>query len=627
MDRYKISDKVNRTGARSVPDSQLYTQLKENFDVYFSTDHDIHKAMRLTDYYVRNPIDSRIDDFISSKIDKILVVTGPRGGGKSASVQFKFGTGAKPKFLNSNSIVIPFYFDSLSGVEDTYFISHVHGQINAACTELKKICRYSPVDLYKFIQDTKSSVIESLPISPEVFGISDHVSMLNKIDEVSPLAYAICSLKFLANHSGINDIYLIADDMESVRGSALIDVCKSLLTSQRCMKHDAGFTRNYKVKLLISMRPATFEMIEDNDLLNGFDLGIPIQLFPVDIREIFERKFHFQVGQSEEVEIRKKWSDARSILVRVVSTVHDRHGDLFLGLSNYNIRMAFNFLRELIRNSYWFERIENNELVRGSANLQENRYITTDAAVVRGLSLTKYSLYNSNDKHPITNIFYNSPIQTSDYMSLLLIQYLYAYRNSEKYTVFNFNKFSKFIEKLIHVPSDSIIISNYIDYLIKHNAIRRSKMDASVLITQPKIWYIWSMLSKTSVFVECFSDDVYMIHPSVAANWIDVKASADLGENVFFSAFDFVNHVLDAELRLVSEIEGKRTADVWRTEIGYYRCTGCRILEGLRRSVDAFYKKNGAGSVPTRIANLNISAAEKCNRTNTLISKVIDLRI
>lgn len=569
-------------GLKPLLDSFLYTRHHEDGDTKFY------------DYYVRNSIDDFLEAFSRSTENTTRVMVGPAGSGKSASLRNSFGLSVSPSLHNGN-LIIPFYFDNITEKTEASCRNHIANQLFSA-TKLIQISRkisFTPQRTVEFIESTKDSLVAYATIDDASLSSADAFQIIQSINKAHPLGLAISTLKQALKEcmdigTPIERVFFVADDLESMIDNEVVaKTVACILSMQTCMENMAKYRRPSTLLTILSLRPATFEVLQANPDVNAFDIPDSAQqLEPIEMLEMFSKRLNENLKELEleEVDQRENWATAHQIIERICRALSHSHAKFFLGITNYNIRLACKLISRIIENSHWYEAVGDKESAAyGAFKLSDNQYHITQAALVRTIALTDKSVYSPTRQNGIPNLFFGAnlfpAIIVGPYIAKRFVQSL----NGDGYAVIEENRLADSLKLAVGEEIIDQVLPEIVEYFVRFGFLRRIQIDQNKLVSQPSMLTSWRHMSKSSILLECYRDCTTIKHHCTDLNRSLLKASADLGGATFLGAIDLALSVAELETRALNRVQ--KTKPLLFISLFGADCISARLLRGIEVSI------------------------------------------
>ena len=392
--RSSIAQRLGVNPASAANPGSLYTAFRPYFEYLLHPEHigETNSDFKLA--YVPVPhAEEGLRLFIDAPQSSIAAFIGPRGIGKSTVLRYIFGLGSSPSLFDENTILIPFYLDTIStkfADPDQVILS----QILASVTLIKKHRTVTITDdrLAEFIRAHKAQLLEALDLKRDA---TDHERVAH-LKSRNPYAWVAEELKYCVANAGLNRIILLVDDIESAPFLDQKALVQGALKFRDCLKNTGGRRSTYRADFIFTCRASTYEMLQRDSEINGFNIRRNIRFEkPVDLNDIIRNRFELAIsalgsGQIGELRTerwaadRGKWQEAFDVLMERLKTTTERHGQIVTELCNYNIREAMTEINYVLMNSRWYERSGPHE---GAFDIHDQNYRMTDAGFFRSLIL------------------------------------------------------------------------------------------------------------------------------------------------------------------------------------------------------------------------------------------------
>lgn len=580
---------IQSRGLRPLLDSFLYTRHHNEQDTKFYA------------YYVRNTIDDFLEAFSNSTENSTKVIVGPAGSGKSASLRNSFGLSVSPSIVGKN-LIVPFYFDNLTEKSEESCRNHISNQLFSA-TKLIQNSRkitFTPQRTVEFIEGTKDSLVAYATIGDEALSQNDAFKIIEAIKDAHYLGLAISTLKQALKEchdkgNPIERVFFVADDLESMIDNEVVaKTVACILSMQTCMENMGGYKKPSTMLTLLSLRPATFEVLQGNADVNAFDIPDSAEhLQPIELRDMFSKRLNENLKDLEidAIEQRDNWATAHQIIERICKALSHSHAKFFLGITNYNIRLACKLITRIIENSHWYEAVGDEESgAYGTFKLSDNQYHITQAALVRTIALTDHSVYTPNKHNGIPNLFFGANIFPAIIVGPYIAKRFMHSLSGDGYSVIDEAKLAENLKLVIDEQIIDQVLGEILEYFVKYGFLRRIQIDTSKLVSQPSMLTVWRHMSKSSILFECYRDSTALKHYCTNLNHGLLKASADLGGATFLGAIDFILNIVELERRALER--AKITKPLLYISLFGPECISCRLLRGIEQSIKHYGQWN-----------------------------------
>lgn len=318
MSRYRISDKYPSYVAQSPND--IYRKFQFQFSNLLNANEVVKNFGDFEEIYIPDPeFESQIDAFLTSFGSMAQFCVGYTGIGKTTSIRhcFQLGMGTAP-VLNVSSkltqgkhiIIFPTFLNEYFPSEDKSF--NLYPRVSSVCTalenahpELLDIYKtYEEIKLfYNFIQNHVPYILETSEFITEIIESSKKEWIIKRLDSARknfPFEYCTIKLKYyILKKSDVYDrLVIILDDLETMPESFQEKVISDYLHLFDCMQNtDYPQDSNYRVNLLISLRPHTYRLFSNGiygRMLSAYSFGsIIMKKCPVDLNLLFKKRFDY----------------------------------------------------------------------------------------------------------------------------------------------------------------------------------------------------------------------------------------------------------------------------------------------------------------------------------------------
>ena len=447
MSRYRICDNYNTyRNAENVND--IYRKFQFQFINMLNANEIARSSKDFEEMYISDPaFELQIDTFLNSIGSMAQFCVGYTGIGKTTTIRhcFKLGVSAAP-VLNVPSkltqgkymIIFPTFLNGYFQSEDKSFdlcprISSVCTTLENAHPELHDIYK-KPEELklfFNFIQNHIPHILESGENINDLVGLSEEESVVKKLNNTMrtfPLEYHTCRLKYyILRKSDIYDrLIIILDDIEAMPESFQERVIADYLHLFDCMQNtDYPQDSNYRVNLLISLRPHTYRMFSNGiygRLLSAYSFAAPIiKEHSVDLNLLFKKRFDFYTGMSHtNIGNPESWDRCYEQLMLVNNLFDGQFKRMISNLCFFNVRTSLAEYAKILGNRAW---IQGNSLKSDFFIISSDEYKFNDITVPRAIGCGNSIVFTGIDDSIIPNIFYTSPYLDYSIQCLLVMQY------------------------------------------------------------------------------------------------------------------------------------------------------------------------------------------------------------
>lgn len=626
MKRQRISDILgNKTEAKF--SGSLYAQFREYFDNLLDPEHSSEEEVRFEHTYVRNmDFEVPLQRFIDNRRNRPAVILGLAGVGKSTTLRKFFGVLEAPSIarFDSNTLVIPFYFDKtkLKGVSADPEIAVKDVICSGVLAAVEHVCRAKNVtiddrQLVSFIQKHKPRLLTGLSIPRG----ANEQTKIEWLREHAPYHAVAEELKFVCHTSSIDRVIIVFDDLESCNYEEHRAIFLGALKLRECMKSTGAIRRSYKVELIISCRPATFNRLSRDSKIDGYHIKHRIQFErPVDLADIIKARLDYfvnQIGQGavsptgehpDRISDLERWQKSYAALKEIIDKISENHGELFSQLSNQNLRDAQDELLEVLQNSRWYEITHHNE---GQIEILKDNFRTTDAGIIRALGLKFNNSFIPSINAPIGNLFYNHQSEELDLILIMCLRFLGEKSRNGKY---RFTRLTELRDALVHCYDEYKIINSFDEIVSQLEWAGFARLEEApskvvdrlerLIIPQTRGFELLDMLKESSVILEIFRDNTF-INFEGSSKYDGKGTGTTLLEpnERFLRVGEFIEQIATAEKRLLGRatqnIGGDRFEELFGSLLISHRC-----LIGFEKSIKRFYysHENRRSRVPSSVS-------------------------
>ena len=355
-------------------------------------------------------------------------------------------TTASDKYM----IVFPAFFDGARQQAKESF--NLIERLSAVCTtleekhpELRNVLRTTTgrEQFYRFIRDH----------TPRILEVEDDFSLteLTVEDEIKTrlafsqknyrFEYTANKLKYYIKlkYSTYDRLVIVLDDVETLPEKQQDEVIVEYLHLYECLRNtDIPNGINYRINLLISIRPHTLRMYQHNDYNATYRRleAYPVATNPVlkknavDLTAMFKRRFdHYTKCSGKNIGNRDSWDDCYKELMRLNDAFDGKYKDMILNLCFMNVREALALYSQIFSNRFW---VQGNKLKEEFFTVVSNEYTFNNINVIRAIGCNNGAVFTGEENSVIPNFFLSTESEDCSIHCLLVMQYFVAYaKNTE----------------------------------------------------------------------------------------------------------------------------------------------------------------------------------------------------
>ena len=363
---------------------------------------------------------------LKDSMDSVTTFIGYRGIGKPTDIRYAFSIWNNAiKFWDEEStIIVPFFFNTAVEADDFDVRIEFGKRIDAVCeaiisrNDLKNLIpeyrkTESTQELYRFLLETNPKAMIMPGFTSK--GVTDKLSVAEQNDF---FIYAATRLKYYMSKIShkYHRLLLILDGVEGLPEPFRSSVVAQSIQIRKCLMNYPDYCkRKYNVNLLLSLRPCTYQEAKIKGVI------MPDSM----LREIYKtsrlnlQKYFNQKRLSLSPAIIEKepenWKSAYGILRSLSDKFEGKYANMILGLTNLDIPMALNVFKEILSNSLWMTKRD------------DDTYIFNNIHVIRAIACGEREVYFNKKDSLIPNILYN----TEQYDYSILCLYIIAYFTSK----------------------------------------------------------------------------------------------------------------------------------------------------------------------------------------------------
>lgn len=550
-----------------------------------------------------------LQKILKDSMDSVTAFIGYRGIGKTTDIRYAFSIWNNAiKFWDEEStIIIPFFFNSAVEADDFDVRIEFGKRIDAVCeaiisrNDLKNLIpeyrkTESTQELYRFLLETNPKAMIMPGFTSK--GVTDKLSVAEQNDF---FIYAATRLKYYMSKIShkYQRLLLILDGVEGLpeplRGSV---VAQSIQIRKCLMNYPDYCKRKYNVNLLLSLRPCTYQEAKSKGVIMSDSM----------LREVYKtsrlnlQKYFNQKRLSLSPVLTEKepenWKSAYGILRSLSDKFEGKYANMILGLTNLDIPMALNVFKEILSNSLWMTKRD------------DDTYIFNNIHVIRAIACGGREVYFNKKDSLIPNILYN----TEQYDYSIICLYIIAYFTSKNVDyleygdtaenkctvigdlcrVFGYNdtgsqeykEFTSYIDDAISYLWHCGILET-INFSGKQNMNPLSS--GQKLLLSAKGNECFNMLRGDSMLTELFREDYYMeIDPNDTKQFQSSRKLMEKNDqvSVFVELLIFLyNLFVQCEAPLIKRMQSQCAQGIYTNTFG--GCTMTELLlEGINKSIN-----------------------------------------
>ncbi len=450
MNRYRICDNYS-TSYNPKDMNDIYRKFQFQFSNMLNANEIARSLNDFEKIYIPDPMfEEQISIFMNSIGSMAQFCVGYTGIGKTTTIRhcFKLGVSVAP-VLNVPSkltqgkymIIFPTFLNGYFQSEDKPF--DLCPRISSVCTALEN-AHPDLHDIYKkfeelklffdFIQNHLPHILESGENISALAEVSEKEYILKKLDSamrIFPLEYYTCKLKYyILKKSDIYDrLVIVLDDIEAMPESFQEQVIADYLHLFDCMQNtEYPQDSNYRVNLLISLRPHTYRIFSNGiygRMLSAYSFVSPIlKENSVDLNLLFKKRFDFYTEMSHtNIGNPESWERCYEQLMLVNSLFDGQFKRMISNLCFFNVRTSLAEYAKILGNRVW---VQGNSARSEFFTISSDEYKFNDITVPRAIGCGNSIVFMGIDGFIIPNFFYTTPYMDYSIQCLLVMQYFHG---------------------------------------------------------------------------------------------------------------------------------------------------------------------------------------------------------
>lgn len=643
--------------------SDLYRKFSKIFDKMLSyrplskSDTDAFNSLYVHDW----DVERKLEEIEKAIEDSVYFLVGYAGIGKTTLLRYQYGitlTNNAVYVANKKRLVVGISFDNVSNQindSESAIEKIIANKLQAAYNKVVSITGetfeslhtlYEREKIHTFISEVKEDILQGVPdkLLREASSELERINIkLDFAENKSAKDYYAVLLKYLATKYKkiIDEIVIIADDIESLPYRAQIEAIRQFLLLHQCLCNMPN-GKNYCVQLLICIRPHTCRLLKEEEGKEGVDWYVAIaddntiyKENPVNLEELFEKRFNYYkdkyiktgqlvIGEPASWDICHRALMAINQKMPTTQMVRDSgrtFKEVLINLNLMNIRQTMKAYTQVLSNRYW---VQENSTPKPAFEINIEDYIFNNVTVIKALGCGNrtcvYSHSSANANVPIPNILYTTKQKSLEIYSLLIINYFLIHLPEEN-ILYGRNQGYIIYEELLSdikqiFGENGEKYKNFIiciDYLYKIKVLRKSIVEAdkvedlqdgsiqkgdklktsSMLYLSPRGRELWKMLSDSSVLLEMYREDVYRDYRenyNEDPGWLLIDKNKKYSD-VIFDLMKYIEYIYSQEMALYHATLSQRTENKFFTDF-YFDDTNDflmaqHLINGLVSSVQA----------------------------------------
>lgn len=667
--KYRICDHVavlNENG-----ENDIYRKFKFQFDNLLTADEIPTTNEEFEQLYVKDDqYEDEIAAFLSSIGHSVRFCVGYTGIGKTTSIRHCLELGVsnvtrletKSKTApDKNIIIFPAFFDGArQQTKETFNLTE---RISAVCTTLEdkhpklRDTLRTPQgrdQFYRFIRNH----------TPRILEVEDDFSLIDLTyeDEIKTrLSFAQKNFRFeyTANklkyyikctYSTYDRLVIVLDDIETLSEKQQDEVIAEYLHLYECLRNtDIPKGVDYRINLLISVRPHTLRMYQYNDYNSNFRR---LESYPVatnsvlkknavDLTAMFKRRFdHYTKHSGRSIGNKDSWDDCYRELMRLNEAFDGKYKDMILNLCFMNVREALAIYSRIFANRFW---VQGNKLKEEFFTVASNEYVFNNINVIRAIGCNNSAVFNGLESSVIPNFFLSTESEDYSIHCLLVMQYFIEYStNLNGTTQITYGQNAKRLGEIrkhwVSIVGESSADHLYraLVYLFENKILRKSFEDVddmktidtedslddqSKLYISPRGHELMLMLTRDSVLLEMLRECAWREYEGRDDSYSRLS-SYDLlitknQDMIFIDLLEYIDYLREQEENLFCDDKATINLSVYRSAFGRTPVV-MQLLDGVEKSL-IYSGKIKTPSVSEKYYRIKRRIDETCERLQEII--------
>ena len=615
MAKIRISSRFDRNF--SVGESDIYRKFSEQFENLFNSEEVSKTDSEFEKTYVHDfDFEKKLESFKTSKTSMAKFCVGYTGIGKTTSIRtvFHLGVSNEVKFFKkSGEIVFPTFLDGYNLDDIKKF--DISKRLSAVCTQMEKIhpelkilmkSKEGKKEFHDFILKHTDFALENIdPI--DAMDMEENELIIERLRgaaEKNGYEYQANRLKFyIYKKSDIyNRLIIILDDIETLPEKYLKQTIKKYLKLYSCMQNtDYVEGKKYNVNLLISVRPHTHRLFNENREIETFPISEPAILKndSVDLVEIFKKRFDYYTKSSnKEIGNVETWERCRAALMEMSNQFNGQYKKMIKSLCFMNIRESLASYSRIFANRYW---VQKNKPKEDAFIVTVPDYSFNNINVIRALACNEERVFFGDNNPIIPNIFYTTEDTDLIIYCLLVIKYFVMKTRGLSYglnaeplletfelwdEVFSIDSLNKIKKAMYYLFERKVLRKSIIDFEDFDTMDRSSSLNENThLYISPRGNELYNMFGNDSVLLEMLRECSWRDYNN--GREYSTEASSELmkksqQKTIFIDLLEYISYLCEQEEGVLSTVNNK---DLYRGLFGTESMLH-QLLLGVKNSLD-----------------------------------------
>lgn len=615
MARINISTRFDRNF--SVGESDVYRKFSEQFDNLFNSEEVSKTDDEFKKTYVHDfEFEDKLISFKTSKTSMAKFCVGYTGIGKTTSIRFMFNLGVSNEvkfFIRKGEIVFPTFLDGYNLDDIQKF--NISKRISAVCTqmellhpELKALMKTykGKKEFHDFILRHTDFALENIDPIDALNKDNDEllIERLRGAAKNNEYEYQANRLKFYIFKKAdiYNRLIIILDDIETLPEKYLKKTIKQYLKFYSCMQNtDYIEGQDYNVNLLISVRPHTHRLFNENREIETFPISEPAILKndSVDLEEIFKKRFdYYAKNSSKEIGNIDTWVICRNALMEMNTQFNGQYKKMIKNLCFMNVRESLASYSRIFANRYW---VQKNKPKEDAFIVATPDYLFNNINIIRALACNEETVFFGDNNPIIPNVFYSTEDTDLIVYCLLVFKYYVMKTRGLSYglnaetiletfelwnAIFPLDSFNKMKEAMFFLFEKKALRKSIIDFDDFNTMDSWTSLnDDSHLYISPRGNELYNMFGNDSVLLEMMRECAWRDY-NTERNYSDESSSELMKKSqqsiIFIDLLEYISYLCEQEEIILSTIKNQGLyRDLFGTESMLRQ-----LLIGVKNSLD-----------------------------------------
>lgn len=634
--RYRICDHVNIYADSD--ENDIYRKFKYQFDNLLNADELPKNDIEFENMYVNDEdFEKELNEFLELYSNSMKFCVGYTGIGKTTSIRhcLNLGISTVPRLetksrrsIGKYMIIFPTFLDGArQSPGDTFdFI----GRVASVCTsleekhpELLKVMRTSEgrKNFYNFVRHHTPRILETRKDYSFVdVSYTKEIEMkLSYAQDNFPFEYYANKLKYYIKSTNYlyDRLVIVLDDIETLSEKQQHEVIGEYLHFYGCMNNtDVPDEYEYRINMLISVRPHTLRMYRHKDLVEKFRgleafsvaTNTVLKKKAIDLSLFFKKRFNYYTTRSSTaVGNRETWDECYENLMKLNDAFDGKYKTMIINLCFFNVRAALAIYSKVLANRFW---IQGNRAKEIFFTVNPQQYNFNNINVTRAIGCGNSAVFTGSEDSVIPNIFFTTEYVDYSIFCLLVMRYFIKGIVGESDTLdVTYGENAREVGEILQQWTDIVgkdstkQLYSALEYLFEHKVLRKSIEDTediatmdkaesldknSKLYISPRGYELMAMLSRDSVYLEMLRECAWREYDG--REMYSYQSSYELliqkkQDEIFLDLLDYIDFLREKEESVFFDPNGNIDLKEYRKVFGNSMLVA-HLLSGVEKSLN-----------------------------------------